>query len=173
MLATAMLAVVLIVGAAFWLGRSTFPLGDPLSAYVAQPVRAVVAPSDADRQDEASAPTTGIVIGRGTSLAHPDEGSQCDSLSCADYDAGAAEITLAAGESLVGQSYQVNGQGSGCQVFGAVGPATIEVVDGEWWVVPHSLSEDELADLMAEAEASGDADPAARCEDGWTWTVFD
>jgi len=77
-----------------------------------------------------------------------------------------------AGESLVGQSHEVNGYGDGCQVFGVVGPATLKVVDGQVWEFDAIFTRDQLRGLMAQAQASGDGDRDAPCRGGGEWLIF-
>lgn len=82
------------------------------------------------------------------------------------YDSGTADVSLSADQAIIGQSYEVNGQGGGCQVFGGNGPASVSVVDGEWWVFATTLSDDDLQRLMGVAEQNQQNDPQAQCGGG-------
>lgn len=138
----------------------------------AQPAFEVLAATDPDADDD------GVSRAKAGARSVEERGSSDDmgtsplSLHDGDYQAGGARVSVSQGESLVGQSYEVNGHGGGCQVFGAVGPTTVNVVDGEWWEFDQGLSRSQLESLMADAEASGESDPAAQCRGGWTWWLI-
>lgn len=99
---------------------------------------------------------------------HPpiDEPAQPVNLSGGGYDAGSATVSLSAGQAIIGQSYEVNGRGGGCQVFGGNGPASVSVVDGEWWIFDTTLSDDDLQRLLGLAEQHQRNDPQAQCDGG-------
>jgi len=86
------------------------------------------------------------------------------------YDAGTADVALSADQAIIGQSYEVNGQGGGCQVFGGNGPANVSIVDGEWWIFDTTLSDDDLQRLMGVARQNQQNDPQAQCDGGSTIT---
>lgn len=88
------------------------------------------------------------------------------SLHDGHYDAGSKTIALTADQAIVGQSYEVNGQGGGCHVFGGNGPTSVAVSDGEWWVFDTPLSDRDLQRLMGLAEQNQQRDPQAQCAGG-------
>lgn len=88
------------------------------------------------------------------------------SLHDGHYHAGSETIVLANGQAIVGQSYEVNGQGGGCHVFGGNGPTSVTVIDGEWWVFDATLSDPDLQRLMGVAELNQQRDPQAQCAAG-------
>ena len=101
--------------------------------------------------------------------AAPAGGEEQDELTLRDGEyhvsPGETRRSIQRGQTLVGQSFFFNGMYA-CQVFGVIGPATVEILDGEFWLLEGSLSRDQLECLMDDAERNLISDPVSGCDEG-------